>query len=48
MTDDILTLKAIRRINELIWRETRTTINFDIDYENNNNILGLYTTYLGL
>ena len=30
MTDDILTLKAIRRKNELIWRKTRTTINFDI------------------
>ena len=33
MTDDILTLKAIRRKNELIWRKTRTTINFDIDYD---------------
>ena len=26
MTDNILTLKAIRRKNELIWRKTRTTI----------------------
>ena len=33
MTDDILTLKAIRRKNELIWRKTRTTINFDIYYD---------------
>ena len=33
MTDDILKLKAIRRKNELIWRKTRTTINFDIYYE---------------
>ena len=31
--DDILTLKAIRRKNELIWRETRTTINVDIYYD---------------
>ena len=31
MTDDILTLKAIRRKNELIWRKTRTTINFYYD-----------------
>ena len=30
MTDDILALKAIRRKNELIWRKTRITINFDI------------------
>ena len=30
---DILTLKAIRRKNELIWRKTRTTINFDIYYD---------------
>ena len=30
MTDDILTLKAIRKKNELIWQKTRTTINFDI------------------
>ena len=29
MTDDILTLKAISRKNELIWRKTRITINFD-------------------
>ena len=28
MTDDILKLKAFRRKNELIWRKTRTTINF--------------------
>ena len=33
MTDDILTLEAIRRKNELIWRKTRTTINFDIYYD---------------
>ena len=33
MTDDILTLKAIRRKNVLIWRKTRTTINFDIFYD---------------
>ena len=33
MTDDILTLKAIRRKNELICRKTRTTINFDIYYD---------------
>ena len=33
MTDDILKLKAIRRKNELIWRKTRITINFDIYYE---------------
>ena len=33
MTDNILTLKAIRRKNELIWRKTRTTINFDIYYD---------------
>ena len=32
MTDDILTLTAIRRKNELIWRKTRTTINSDIYY----------------
>ena len=33
MTDDILTLKDIRRKNELIWRKTRTTIYFDIYYD---------------
>ena len=33
MADYILTLKAIRRKNELIWRKTRTTINFDIYYD---------------
>ena len=34
MTEDILALKAIRcKKNELIWRETRTTINFDIYYD---------------
>ena len=33
MTDDILTLKAIRRENELIWWKTRTTINIDIYYD---------------
>ena len=26
LTDDILTLKAIRRKNELIWRKTRTVL----------------------
>ena len=30
MTDNILALKAIRRINELIWRKIRITINFNI------------------
>ena len=30
MTDNILTLKAFRRKNELIGRKTHTTINFDI------------------
>ena len=33
MTDDILTLKAIHRKNELIWRKTRTTISFDFYYD---------------
>ena len=34
MTDDILALKAIRRKkNELIWRRTCITINFDIYYD---------------
>ena len=33
MTDDILTLKAIRRKTELIWRKSRTTIHFDIYYD---------------
>ena len=33
MTDDSITLKAIRRKNELIWRKTHITINFDIYYE---------------
>ena len=33
MTDNILTLKAIRRKNELIWRKTRITINFNIYYD---------------
>ena len=33
MTDIILKLKAIRRQNELIWRKTCTTINFDIYYD---------------
>ena len=33
MTDNILNLKAIRRKNEIIWRQTRTTINFDIYYD---------------
>ena len=30
MTGNILALKAIHRINELIWRKTRITINFNI------------------
>ena len=34
MTNNILALKAIRRKNELIWRKTRITINFNI-YCNN-------------
>ena len=38
MTDDILTLKAIRRKNELIWRKTRTTINFDIYYDSSKAV----------
>ena len=33
MTDDILALKAICRKNELIWRKTHTSINFDIYYD---------------
>ena len=33
MTDDIPTLKDISRRNELIWRKTCTTINFDIYYD---------------
>ena len=33
MTDNILALKAIRRKNELIWRKTRITINFNIYYD---------------
>ena len=38
MTDDILTLKAIGRKNELIWRKTRITINFDIYYDSCNAV----------
>ena len=33
MTDNILTLKAIRRKNELIWRKTRITMNFNMYYD---------------
>ena len=33
MTDNILALKANRRKNELIWRKTRITINFNIYYD---------------
>ena len=33
MTNNILALKAIRRKNELIWRKTRITINFNIYYD---------------
>ena len=33
VTDNILALKAIRRKNELIWRKTRITINFNIHYD---------------
>ena len=33
MTEDIITMKAIRRKNELIWRKNCTTINFDIYYD---------------
>ena len=33
MTDDILKLKTIHRKNELIWRKTRITMNFDIYYD---------------
>ena len=32
MTDNILSLKAIWRKNELIWRKTRIIINFNIYY----------------
>ena len=32
MTDNILTLKAIRRKNKLIWRKIRIAINFNIYY----------------
>ena len=38
MTDDILTLKAIRRKNELIWQKTRITINFDIFYDSSKAV----------
>ena len=34
MTNNILAMKAIRRKNELIWRKTRITINFNIYYNN--------------
>ena len=40
MTGDILTLKAIRRKNELIWRKTRTTINIDIYYDSCEAVKG--------
>ena len=33
MINNILALKAIRRKNELIWRKTRITINFNIYYD---------------
>ena len=33
MTDNILALKSIGRKNELIWRKTRITINFNIYYD---------------
>ena len=33
MTNNILALKAIRRKNELNWRKTRITINFNIYYD---------------
>ena len=33
MTDNNLELKAIRRKNELLWRKTRITINFNIYYD---------------
>ena len=33
MTDNIFTLKDIRRKNELIWQKTRITINFNIYYD---------------
>ena len=32
MTENILALKAICRKNELIWRKTRITFNFNIYY----------------
>ena len=40
MTDNILTLKAIRKKNELIWQKTRTTINFDIYYDSCKAVRG--------
>ena len=33
MTDNILSLKVIRRKNELIWRKNCITINFNIYYD---------------
>ena len=33
MSNNILALKAIRRKNELIWRKTLITINFNIYYD---------------
>ena len=33
MTGNILALKAIRRKNELMWRNTCITINFNIYYD---------------
>ena len=44
MTDNILTLKAIDRKNELIWRKNCITINFNI-YNDNNNIYLMYTQW---
>ena len=41
-TDDILTLKAIRRKNELIRQKTRTTINFDIYYDSCKTVKMLF------
>ena len=47
MTEDILTLKAIRRKNELIWRKNRTTINFDIYYDSCKAVKRLFRKTIG-
>ena len=42
MTDNIMTLKAIRRKNGLIWRKTRITINFTIYYDSSMTLKRLF------